>query len=261
MQNIDPIYFLLPIAVIAISFGCVIYWRLKKCLTKWVLLYSFVAYFGAIALKYIVQIPTLRGFETIIGGNLAALGVYYGLQTVFFEVGGAYVVARYAVKKQHIVKKDAAGFGLSLAFWENGVYIGIFTLINFVTYYFILSSGNNSLSQILFNSLSKSSPGLFLIPSLALPSIGLSILERISSIIVHFSWGFLVVLSAVFRKKLFLAVALPMGLVDFFVPFAGRLGTFVFEFLIFGLALVCLAAALIVSRRVQTPESIYNEPS
>ena len=84
MQNIDPVYFLTPIIVIAFSFGLVIYWHFKKSLSKWVLLYSFIAYFGAIALKYVVQIPTIHQFEAAVGGNLAGLGLYYGFHTVVF---------------------------------------------------------------------------------------------------------------------------------------------------------------------------------
>src|SRR5579875_2720132 len=130
MQNIDPVYFLLPITVITISFGLVIYWHYRKRFTKWVLLYSLVAYAGAIALKYIVQILTIKPFEAAFGGDTAALGAYYGLQTAIFEIGGAYVMARLEAERRQLTSKDAQVYVLSLALWENGVYIGILTLIN-----------------------------------------------------------------------------------------------------------------------------------
>ena len=51
MQNIDPVYMLQPIVVIAFSVGLVIYWAFKRNFAGRVLLYSLVAYGGAIALK------------------------------------------------------------------------------------------------------------------------------------------------------------------------------------------------------------------
>jgi len=80
MQNIDPVYFLTPIIVISFSFGLVVYWRYKRHFSKWDLLYSLAAYALAIALKYVVQIPTFAA----VGGNPVALGLYYGLQTAAF---------------------------------------------------------------------------------------------------------------------------------------------------------------------------------
>jgi hypothetical protein len=260
LQNIDPVYFLLPIIAIAFSFGLVIYWHFKRRLTKWVLLYSLIAYAGAIALKYVVQIPTIRPFETAVGGNPFALGAYYGLQTVVFEVGGAYVVASYAARQKHLNAHDAEGYGLGLALWENGVYIGIFTLIDFISYYAILSSGSSSLSQLIYNTLSKNSPGLFYGPVQALPAIGLGILERVSSLLVHFAWGYLCILAVTFRRKIFFLLALPMGMIDFFVPFSNSVGTAYFELLIFVISLLCLATAL-ASRKLVKKEEVEMEPA
>jgi hypothetical protein len=45
-----------------------------------------------------------------------------------------------------------------------------------------------------------------------------------------------------------LLLALPMGLVDFSVPFAGILGTFAFEVLIFVLGLGCLGLVLLATK-------------
>jgi hypothetical protein len=45
-----------------------------------------------------------------------------------------------------------------------------------------------------------------------------------------------------------LLLALPMGLVDFSVPFAGILGTLAFEVLIFVLGLGCLGLVLLATK-------------
>lgn len=264
MPNIDPVYFLYPVVVIAFSFGLVIYWHYRRKFTGAVLIFSLVAYGGAIALKYIVQIPTYHPFDTAVGGNHIALGLYYGMQTVAFEVGGAFVVARYAVSRGKFKAIDAEGYGIGLSFWENGVYLGIFTLINYISYYAILSAGSSGISLTLYETLIKNAPGLFYSPSQALPAVGYAILERVSSLLVHFSWGYLVVLAVVYKRKLFLGVALPMGLIDFLVPFAGTMSLPIFEGVLFLLSLLCLAVALRVTskvRKMQKPVISSSSPS
>lgn len=252
MQNIDPVYFLIPITLIGFSLGLVLLLAYRRSLTGRILLYSLVAYAGAIILKYVVQLPTYNWFNAVVGGNPTALGAYFGIQTVVFEVGGAYVVAYYAFKRNQLKAKDAEGYGIVLAFWENGVLLGIISgatsLINLTIYYSILSSGTNSLSQVVYSALQKSASGLFLPPPEALPGVGLAILERVSSLLAHFSWGYVVVLSVVFRRRLFLAIALPMGLLDFSVPFATAIGVTLYEFLIFGASVVFLFIALTVTK-------------
>ena len=260
MQNIDPVYFLIPVIVIAFSVGLVLYWHRKKCFTRQVLLYSFVAYTAAIALKYVIQIPTIGPFENAFGaGNLVALGAYFGIQTMVLEVGGAYVVARYAAKRRKISRRDAGAYGLSLALWENAGYFGGLTLLNYISYYAVLSTGTNSVSELVYNALLKSSPGLFLPPSQALPDIGFAILERVSSLFAHLAWGALVVLAVVYRRKILLAIALPMGLIDFLVPFAGTLGTAAFELLIFVISVGFLLVTVAVARWARSKETQHEE--
>jgi hypothetical protein len=60
-------------------------------------------------------------FQMLLGNF--GLGLYYGLQTVFLEVGLAYVLAVYGVRRRGLKSSDGVGYGLSLAFWENGVLI------------------------------------------------------------------------------------------------------------------------------------------
>ena len=242
-------YFLTPIVVVAFSFGFVVYWHRRRRLTIFVLLFSLVAYFGAIFAKAIFQYLTYSPLFPTSGGNLYELGAYFGLQTVFFEVGGAYLVARYAVSRGMLKANDAEGYGISLALWENGVLIGGSLLVNYAIYYATLSSHSGAAAVRMSATLLRSSPSLFDPPSSALPLIGYAILERVSSLLVHFSWGYLCVLAAVSKKRTFLLVALPMGLVDFFAPFAGSFGVGAFEGLVFAIALVCVAGTLTMARR------------
>ncbi|MCL2643066.1 MAG: YhfC family intramembrane metalloprotease [Candidatus Bathyarchaeota archaeon] len=243
MQNINALYFLSPIIMIAFSVGLIAYWKIKKRFTVWTLLLSLVAFAGAIALKVVVQHFTIHPFTEAVAGNPVALGIYVGLQTVIFEVGGAYLAARIAFSHGKIRADDAEGYGVGLAFWENGVLVGGSTLLNFIVYYVILAGGGLAAQQ-LFDTLSTAAPILFDSATIALPNIGLAVLERISSLLVHFSWGLLCVFAVVFKKKRFLLAALPMGLVDFLVPYAGVLGSLNFEILFFGLCLLCLLVTL-----------------
>ena len=104
---------------------------------------------------------------------------------------------------------------------------------------------NSGVSQTVYNTLAQSAPSLFYGPAKALPNIGYSILERISSLLGHFSWGFLAVWSAVYKKKYYFAIAFPIGfLIDFLVPFAPRLGTGPFELLILAIAVAGFAVTL-----------------
>jgi hypothetical protein len=248
MENIDPVYFLTPLVVIAFSVGLVAYWRRRRRLTMFVLLFSAVAYFGAIFAKAVFQYLTYRPpFFPASGGNLYVLGAYFGLQTVFLEVGGAYLVARYAVSHGMLSANDAEGYGISLALWENGVLVGGSLLVSYAIYYATLA-GSGTAAEQMFTTLILSSPSLFDAPSRALPLIGFAVLERVSSLLIHFSFGYLCVLAAVFKRRTFLLLALPMGLVDFLAPFAGSVGTGAFEGVLFAIALICVAGALGLTR-------------
>ncbi|MHB8566960.1 MAG: hypothetical protein ACYC7D_12265 [Nitrososphaerales archaeon] len=97
VTSYDPLYFAFPLTVITFSLGLVIYWHYKRSLTKWVTGFSALAYFGGIALKYIVQIPTINALESASGNNPAVLGSYYGIQTAVFEVGDAFLIASIAL--------------------------------------------------------------------------------------------------------------------------------------------------------------------
>lgn len=247
MENIDPVYFIGPLVMVAFSFGSVGYWRLRRRLTAWVVLFSVVAYFGAIGAKAVIQGLTYDQLNTAVNGNPWVLGPYFGLQTAFLEVGFAYLFARYAVTHGFLRANDAEGYGISLAFWENGVLIGALSLIDYAAYYLTLS-GSGSAAQQMFTTLSQDAPSLFYSASSALPLVGYEILERVSSLLFHFSWGYLCVLAAVYDKRVFLLAALPMGLVDALVPFASSMGTGLFEGVVFLLGLASLGLALTLTR-------------
>ena len=246
MPNIDLLFVLQPVIVIIIASLLMLYWHRKRRFHVSVFLYSLIAYATAIALKYAVQIPTINPMINYFGANSVGLGVYYGLQTVFFEVGLAFLVAWFAVSRGGLDKKDAEAYGSGLAFWENAVLLGILPLINLITYYSILST-NTSLAQTLYNQLNSSAPQLFAPASEAIRSVGLGIAERTSSILIHLAWGYLCFASAYqHRKRLFL-IALPMGFIDFLVPFAQN-GIVAFEAVVFTLSVVSVLVALYVTR-------------
>ena len=92
--------------------------------------------------------------------------------------------------------------------------------------------------------------GYFAPGGVALQSVALGTLERVSSMMAHTAWGVLCVLSAVSRRKRFLAAALPMGLIDAAVPFAGQVGAEAFEAIVFLVSLAFVAVAWLALRSV-----------
>ncbi len=242
MQNIDPLFILQPVIVIIICTALLLYWYRRRRFHWMVLLYSLVAYSVAIALKYAVQIPTYNSVKSYFGSASVGLGVYFGLQTVFLEVGLAYLVAWWVISRGLLDRKDAEAYGSGLAFWENAGLLGMLSLINLITYWSILSS-NTPLAQTLYNQLNANSPGLFAPASEALRSVALGTLERISSIMIHFAWGYLCFMAVTLRKRQLFLIALPMGFVDFLVPFASGIGIVVFEAIVFALAVLSIFVA------------------
>jgi hypothetical protein len=239
MQNIDPLYFLQPIITIAFSAGLLIYWHRKRSFTIVAFVLSLLAYVGAIAFKILLQTLTYNTFLARFGHNSLALGAYFGIQTVVFEVGGAFLVAAWAFSRAKLNAKDAEGYGLGLAFWENAGYVGTLGSLTLLSIYLTLALGGPT-SQEFYSNLIKTRPELFFSPVQALPLIGYGLLERVSSLLFHFCWGYLCLLAACTHSKRYFLLALPMGLVDFFVPFAASLGLLLFESLIFLLGLGCL---------------------
>ena len=242
LQNIDPVFMLQPAVVIVVCTLLLVYWHRRHGFDVTVLAYSFVAYAVAIGLKYAVQLPTIDAVTNYFGQQSVGLGIYYGAQTMFFEVGMAYLVASYGVRKGKLGKKEAEGYGAGLAFWENAALLGALPLINLVAYYSILSA-NTSLAQNVYNLLRSSSPGLFDPVSQAFVSVALGTIERFSSILLHFAWGYLCMMAAVYSRRRLFLVALPMGFVDFLVPFASTIGDVFYEGVVSAIGVAAVLAA------------------
>ena len=249
MQNIDPIYIAQPVIVIAACVALLVYWHRRRGFEWNVLAYAFLAYAAAITLKYAVQIPTITTVTDYFGQQSVGLGLYYGAQTMFFEVGMAYVVALYAVRRGKLGRRDAEGYGAGLAFWENAVLLGAFSLLSLVAYYAILST-SLPVAQTVYSTLNKDEPGLFAPAYQAVVSVALGTTERFSSILIHSAWGYLCVMAAVLNKKRLFAVALPMGLVDFLVPFASSIGVALFEGIVFVIGVISVLVAWLAVKAV-----------
>jgi hypothetical protein len=248
VQNIDILYILQPVIVIVIASLLMLYWYRKRRFHASVFLYSLIAYGAAIALKYAVQIPTIDAVISFFGEHSVGLGVYYGLQTVFFEVGLAFLVAWFAVRHRALDRKDAEAYGSGLAFWENAVLLSLLSLINLIAYYSILSS-NTPLAQTLYNQLNVNAPQLFAPASEALRSVALGISERTSSILIHLAWGYLCFMAAYYHRRRLFLIALPMGFIDFLVPFAQN-AIVAYEAAIFALSIISLLVAWYVTRNI-----------
>jgi hypothetical protein len=246
MDNINPIFILQPVIVIAFSVALMVYWHKKRHFHANIWLYTLIAYGAAIALKYAIQIPTANYVASF--QNPYLYGTYVGLQTVFLEVGLAYIIANYAFKKGKIDSRDAEAYGSGLAFWENVGFMSVLGLINLVAYYFILS-GTGPIADLTYNQLITGAPSLFATNSEALGLVTMGTVERLSSAMIHIAWGYLCIMAVVYRNKKLLLIALPMGLVDFLVPFAS--GSLVlFEVAVFALAVLSVFVAWFATKKV-----------
>jgi hypothetical protein len=74
------------------------------------------------------------------------------------------------------------------------------------------------------------------------------LLERVTSLLIHLSWGILTLLAAALHKRQYLALAFPMGMIDFFVPFATSVDLQIFEASLFVLSLACLGLVLFITK-------------
>jgi uncharacterized membrane protein YhfC len=90
-------------------------------------------------------------------------------------------------------------------------------------------------------------PQLFASNQEALGLVALGVIERTSSLIIHFAWGYLCFMAAYHRKPLLFLIALPMGLIDFFVPFATS-SIILFEVLFMALALASVLIAWFITK-------------
>jgi len=246
LQNIDLLLFVQPIVSTAVVVGAILLWRRRSGFRAIILLFSALAYWTAIGAKAAISYLAAGPIESAYGATSLEYALFLGLQTVFFEVGLAYAVSSIAFRRRSLSSGDAAPFGLSLAFWENGVLLGVLSIVDLAAIYFIIASGSPIATQV-YATINATSPGLFSQPSVLLPGVLLGTLERISSTLAHLSWGVLCVLSVTSGKKKYLGYALPMGLLDSLVPFAPD-DISLFEGVVFALSLLFLAVAAVSCR-------------
>lgn len=262
MQNIDPILFIGPSIALAASLGIVLYWWRGRGFRGTVLILGAAAYFLAIIAKVVLDYFLAGPVTSDFGTSSLEYAAYLGLETVVFEVGFAYAFAIYGVRRRGLKPSDAVPLGLSLAFWENGVLLGAFALIEYGAIYYVLSRGLGA-AQTVYSQLMSAEPAYFYSPAALLPSVLLGSLERFSSILAHTAWGALCVLAAVTGKKRYLAYALPMGLLDSLVPF-GAQNIDLFEAVVFVLSLsfVVVAAKSIATEKnaESAKEDLRNPP-
>lgn len=253
MQNIDPVLFLEPALSLAMVLGTLIFWWDRKGFRGNALLLGAAAYWAAILVKSAVGIFGAGLLSALQGQSAVGYALTLGSETVFLEVGLAYALSVYGARKRRLGASEAVPFGISLAFWENGVLLGLLSIFNLGVVYLLLGSGS-ALAQTVYSQLLASSPAYFAPPTVLLPSVLLGTLERVSSALAHVAWGMLCVLSAVTGRKRYLAYALPMGLLDSLVPFApGHI--YIFEGAIFALSLLFLlvAALSLSAEKKRTP--------
>jgi len=258
MENIDPLLILQPIIFIVMSVVAILYWRKRRGFRRILLLLSLVAYAVAIGAKVAIQAVTYTAVSDYFGTMSVGVGLYFGLQTVFLEVGLAYLVASFAQKRVNMNASDGVAYGISLGFWENAVLLGALSLVNLIADYALIASGS-SLGQLVYNALLNANPAYFSPPSVILPYVLIGTLERLSSLLVHVAFGTLCVLAVLTRRRRFLAYAMPMGLVDAFVPFAS-LNLYVFEGGLFLLSLGFIAVAWVSMRSAGTMMASPGQP-
>ena len=227
MQDIDPVLLLEPTLSFVVAMVILLYWWRTRSFRGVALLLGAGAYFIAITAKAVINVTAYQTMVSTFGEQSLPVALLLGLETVLLEVGLAYLFAVYGARTRGMKSSDAVPYGIGLAFWENGVFVGLFSLFNLGVIYLILLSPS-PLANTVYNQLQSASPGLFLPPASLLPNVLLGTLERVSSEMAHIAWGILVVLSAVSGKKKYLAFALPMGLLDALVPFASY-NIYVFE--------------------------------
>lgn len=168
---------------------------------------------------------SLRGWRCILGGIIGC----FSRQTKFERYGN---------------------YGLGLAFWENAGYLGVLGMFSLMSIYFSRFR-YHLFSRIVFQSDRQQTCAL-LSAIKSTPADRLQFTRAGGLSLISFLLGYLYLLSASLHKRRYFLVALPMGLLDFFVPFANYLGIPIFELFIYLLGLGTLGITLFITKRVRT---------
>ena len=164
-------------ALISIFIGIIPLFLVKR---DWkVILIAGVAYILAIVGKEIIQLAFLSFFLT----PQIPTYIAYGILTTIFEPGFAYLFSRF-------IKENPKTYGIGLAFWENAILLGLLELPNA----FIVTTTT--------------------VLPLLLYIIIIKIMDRTSSLLLHYSWGISAYYSF-WRKELkYIFAVAPLGMVD-----------------------------------------------
>ena len=152
-----------------------------------ILLIAGAAYFSAVIIKAVIQVSFLQFFLT------PQIQTYltYGALTAVTEPGLAYLFSRF-------VRQYPQTYGVSLAFWENGILVGLLGLVTAI----VLPSNFNLVSM---------SP--LLSEPLAVVVLGKT-MDRLSSLFIHYAWGVSAYMSFWKKNVKFILTTAPLGLID-----------------------------------------------
>jgi hypothetical protein len=164
-------------ALISIFIGIIPLFLVKR---DWkVILIAGVAYILAILGKDIIQLAFLSFFLT----PQIPTYIAYGILTTIFEPGFAYLFSRF-------IKENPKTYGIGLAFWENAILLGLLELP-----YAFIETTTTVLPLLLYLIIIK-------------------IMDRTSSLLLHYSWGISAYYSF-WRKELkYIFTVAPLGMVD-----------------------------------------------
>jgi len=170
-------------SVISILVGVLPLFFVKRDIEAFVV--AAAAYFTAIIVKAVIQYSFLSFFEKPQIPTYLA----YGALTTATEPGFAYVFAR-------LVKGDSQVYGVALAFWENAVLVGLLLLPDaFILNYTVVLT---TLLQLII----------------------IKIIDRTSSLLLHYSWGVTACLSHRKNNIKYIIVTAPFGFVDSIAAYA-----------------------------------------
>ena len=164
-------------ALISIFIGIIPLFLVKR---DWkVILIAGVAYILAILGKDIIQLAFVSFFLT----PQIPTYIAYGILTTIFEPGFAYLFSRF-------IKENPKTYGIGLAFWENAILLGLLELP-----YAFIETTTTVLPLLLYLIIIK-------------------IMDRTSSLLLHYSWGISAYYSF-WRKELkYIFTVAPLGMVD-----------------------------------------------
>lgn len=195
-----------------------------------------LAYFIAITAKIVVQFFTAK---LILSYPPFIIGVYYGAQTLLFEVGFAFLFVSLYKK---VTISDAMGYGISLAFAENAVLLGAISLLSGVITLLIFPMLPHSLQVTISEEV-----------NIPITYDIYHFMDRVSSLLAHTAWGIASVLYFVEKKKEYFLIGL-VGFVDDFLASYFNLGLisyFEASVMVLGISLIGFLLMYLILKRLK----------